>query len=198
MIDDEGMIVFPQHLLANADVSKIFAEIMLEYLISHMNDLGMSLNSPSYLLITLIAGPHAGLHLQLFKLVFRSISAFPDNESVLQPYVAPIITKSMSFARDVSDSSNYFYLLRELFRGISNSGKYNEFAKEFLPLLSSLLEGLNILQESSHPPALKELFIELSLRIPVKLSALLPSLKLLIKPLVMSIETEGELVRYGI
>lgn len=71
----------------------------------------------------------------------------------------------------------------------------NEYAKEFLPLLGTLLEGLNSLHESAHPPHMRELFVELSLRVPVRLSVLLPSLKLLMKPLILALETGGEIVR---
>lgn len=180
IVENPNMMAVPQNFLATevSSIPRLFADILLNFLISKMGDL---------------SGPHAEILLQLFKMVFRSVSLFPENEPILQPHLGPIITESMRWASLVKDSANYFYLLKHLFRSIAN-GKFNEFAKEFLPLLSSLLDGLNILQESAHPPHLRELFVELSLRIPVRLSALLPCLKLLVKPLVLALEAVGELV----
>lgn len=180
IIENSGMMSVPQNFLASEvpGIPRLFADILLNFLISKLGDL---------------AGPNAETLLQLFKMVFRSVSLFPENEPVLQPHLGPLITESMRWSSLVKDSANYFYLLKHLFRSIAN-GKFNEFAREFLPLLTSLLEALNVLQDSAHPPHLRELFVELSLRIPVRLSALLPCLKLLIKPLVLALEAVGDLV----
>jgi len=67
-----------------------------------------------------------------------------------------------------------------------------------LPLLSSFLEGLNALQDSGHSSDLKELFVELCLKVPVKLTILLPCLRLLVKPLILSLEMAGDLGFYGL
>ena len=75
--------------------------------------------------------------LRLFKLVFGSVSLFAENEPVLQPHLAPIITSSMKFAAEVKDPTNYFQLLRALFRSIGG-GKFEFLYKEFLPLLPGL------------------------------------------------------------
>jgi len=64
--------------------------------------------------------------------------------------------------------------------------------------LSSFLEGLNTLQESAHPLHLRELFVELSLSVPVKLSALIPCLRLLIKPLILALEGSSDLCVHGL
>ncbi len=59
-----------------------------------------------------------------------------------------------------------------------------------------LLEGLNKLQNSSHTQSMKELFVELALTIPVRLSLLLPCLPLWVKPLLLALESNStELVR---
>ena len=47
---------------------------------------------------------------------------------------------------------------------------------EFLPLLPSLLQSLNRLQSGLHKQQMKDLFIELCLTVPVRLSNLLPYL----------------------
>jgi hypothetical protein len=60
------------------------------------------------------------------------------------------------------------------------------FAREFLPIIGSLLEGFNSLHESSQPQAIRELFVELALRIPVRLSLQMPVLKYNFPPLTPS------------
>lgn len=107
----------------------------------------------------------------------------------------------MRQASTVQQSANCFFLLKSLFAATGP-----KFTKEFLPLLSSFLEGtrnpsnaltwlgLNTLQESAHPLHLRELFVELSLSVPVKLSALIPCLRLLIKPLILALEGSSDLV----
>lgn len=72
--------------------------------------------------------------LRLFKLVFGSVTLFIENEPVLQPHLAYVITTSMKFAAEVKDPSNYFQLIRALFRSIGG-GKFEYLYKEFLPLL---------------------------------------------------------------
>lgn len=61
-----------------------------------------------------------------------------------------------------------------------------------------LLEGLNKLQNSSHPQNVKDLFVELALTVPVRLTALLPSLRLVMKPLLLALESNNELVLQGL
>lgn len=115
-----------------------------------------------------LSGPDktaATVLLRLFKLVFSAIPLFPENESVLQPHLATIITSAMKYhsnffffkyifvsfhlvsnisfmfskhASEVKESLNYFALLRSLFRSIGG-GKFDLFMKEFLPLLPGML-----------------------------------------------------------
>ncbi len=94
----------------------------------------------------------ASVILRLFKLIFSSLSMFADNETVLQPHLATIITSSMKypifrmietyliwrrFSSEVKESLNYFALLRSLFRSMSG-GKFDLLMKELLPLLPSM------------------------------------------------------------
>jgi len=70
----------------------------------------------------------------------------------------------------------------------------HEFIKEILPLLGSLLEGLNSLQESSHSQQMRELFIDICFRLPVRTLVQAPVFKYLAKPLVLALESNGDLV----
>jgi len=77
--------------------------------------------------------------------------------------------------------------LRALFRSIG-VGKFELLYKEFFPLLPILLENFNRLLSVAHKPQMKELFVELCLTVPVRLSALLPHLHFLMKPLVYALQ----------
>jgi len=185
MLENQGMLTIPQHFLANPGVSRIFADILLNFLIDRMRNLASGDKTVAAVLV------------RLFKLVFGSVTLFAENEPVLQPHLATIITTSMKHATEVKDSINYFVLLRALFRSIGG-GKFDLSFKEFLPLLPGLLEGLNRLQTSSHSQTMRELFVELALTIPVRLSTLLPCLRSLMRPLVLALESATELVIQGL
>ena len=185
ILENHAILTIPQHFLANPGVSKIFAEILLNFLIERMKNLAGNDKIASSVL------------LRLFKLVFGSVTIFAENEPVLQPHLATIITSAMKHATEVKDSTNYFVLLRALFRSIGG-GKFDQFFKEFLPLLPALLEGLNRLQNSSHSQNMRDLFVELALSVPVRLSALLPCLRLLMRPLVIALDSSNELVLQGL
>lgn len=69
--------------------------------------------------------------------------------------------------------------------------------QQFLPLLPSILQQLNRLQNSSHRQSIHELFVELCLTVPVRLSSLLPYLPLLMDPLVCALYGSPTLVQQG-
>lgn len=88
---------------------------------------------------------------------------------------------------------NYFQLLRALFRSIGG-GSHDLLYQEFLPLLPNLLEGLNRLQSGLHKQHMKDLFVELCLTVPVRLSSLLPYLPMLMDPLVSALNGSHGLI----
>lgn len=102
----------------------------------------------------------------------------------------------MQLALRSRDSNNYFWLLRALFRSIG-SGAHDLLYQQFLPLLPSILQQLNRLQNSSHRQSIHELFVELCLTVPVRLSSLLPYLPLLMDPLVCALYGSPTLVQQG-
>ena len=186
MIRNPLLICIPQYFLAIHDVSKMFASLLLKKLVLDLPDLG-SKNLEK-----------AQIYLRLFKLVFLSISVFPeDNECVLQTHLATLIKDSLKYALEAEEPLHYFYLLRSLFRSIGG-GRFELLYKEVLPLLPLLLDALNPMLTSSIDTSSKELFIELSLTIPVRLSVLLPYLSSLMKPLVMSLQSSPELISQGL
>lgn len=114
---------------------------------------------------------------------------------------------------------NYFLLLRALFRSIGG-GSHDLLYQEFLPLLPNLLEGtsitrqrcysrtltslylflagLNRLQSGLHKQHMKDLFVELCLTVPVRLSSLLPYLPMLMDPLVSALNGSNVLISQGL
>ena len=61
-----------------------------------------------------------------------------------------------------------------------------------------LFSGLNVLQNGQHKSQVKDLFVELSLTVPVRLSSLLPYLPLLMGPLVSALKGSSALVNQGL
>lgn len=171
--------------LANPNTSPIFATVLVEYLLQHMAEMGSTVERSS-------------LYLRLFKLVFGSVSLFPQqNEHMLKPHLHQIVNRSMELAMTAKDPYNYFLLLRALFRSIGG-GSHDLLYQEFLPLLPDLLQGLNSLQSSHHKQHMKDLFVELCLTVPVRLSSLLPYLPKLMDPLVSALNGSPTLISQGL
>ncbi|KAJ2442099.1 transcription-associated protein 1, partial [Coemansia sp. RSA 2337] len=137
--------------------------------------------------------------LHLFKIAFLALAFFPEaNEPVLQPYIQPIINSALTISKSAKKPENYFLLLRALFRSIGG-GRYESLYKEVFPVLQNLLETLNgALGFTKRASPMQELFVEICLTVPVRLSVLLPYLSLLMKPLVFALESGPELVSQGL
>jgi len=171
--------------LSSPSISPTFATILVEYLLERMSDMGNSLE-------------RSNLYLRLFKLVFGSVSLFPaENEHMLRPHLNQIVNRAMELAMSAKEPFNYFLLLRALFRSIGG-GSHDLLYQEFLPLLPNMLEGLNRLQSGLHRQHMKDLFVELCLTVPVRLSSLLPYLPMLMDPLVSALNGSYCLVSQGL
>ena len=177
--------IIPNSFLANSTTSATFAGILLTFLLQRMDTMGCN-------------SEQSNLHLKLFKLVFGSVTLFAqENELMLKPHLHEIVNRSMSLANTAQDPCNYFLLLRALFRSIGG-GSHEQLYQEFLPLLSNLLQGLNRLQSGQHKPFMKDLFVELCLTVPVRLSSLLPYLHMLMDPLVSALNGSQTLISQGL
>ena len=176
------ILAIPQLFLNNPQISANFSAPLLKYLVDNFKDLG----GPEPTKCTVI--------LRLFKLLFMALGLFPEqNERVFQPHLANIIMSSLKISSKTKDPANYFLLLKGLFRSIGG-GKFESLYQEVLPVLQVLLESLNDLLTSSHAATMKELFVELILTVPVRLSTLLPHLSYLMRPLVIALQSGPELV----
>ncbi|PNF39460.1 hypothetical protein B7P43_G11090, partial [Cryptotermes secundus] len=171
--------------LSNPTTSPIFATVLVEYLLERMEEMGSNVE-------------RSNLYLKLFKLVFGSVSLFPaENEHMLRPHLHQIVNRSMELAMSAKEPYNYFLLLRALFRSIGG-GSHDLLYQEFLPLLPNLLQGLNSLQSGLHKQHMKDLFVELCLTVPVRLSSLLPYLPMLMDPLVSALNGSPTLISQGL
>lgn len=182
---NSALQIVANFFLANRTTSPIFATILVEYLLERMEEMG---SNPE----------KSNLYLKLFKLVFGSVSLFAaENELMLKPHLHKIVNRSMSLALSARDPYNYFLLLRALFRSIGG-GSHDLLYQEFLPLLPTLLQGLNGLQSGLHKQHMKDLFVELCLTVPVRLSSLLPYLPMLMDPLVSALNGSQTLISQGL
>ncbi|KAL3088823.1 hypothetical protein niasHT_023171 [Heterodera trifolii] len=161
---------------------------LVKFLLNKLSELGGTNNEK------------ASLHLMLFKLIFQTVS-FSQNssesENLLKPFLHRIVQDSMQLASTSRECTNYFLLLRALFRSIG-TGTHDLLYQQFLPLLPSILQQLNRLQNGAHRQSVHELFVELCLTIPVRLSSLLPYLPLLMDPLVCALNGSPALVQQGL
>ncbi|KAI8605964.1 hypothetical protein EDD21DRAFT_315697 [Dissophora ornata] len=181
-----SLLQIPQFFLANEHVSQNFAGILFRFLVDRLDKLGGEDQN------------YSSVILRLFKLAFMAVTLFPDaNEIVLQPHLGNIIMNSIKLSTKAKEPVNYFVLLRSLFRSIGG-GRFELLYNEVKPLLQVLLEGLNSLLALANKQHMRELFVELCLTVPVRLSVLLPYLNYLMNPLVLALQASSELVSQGL
>jgi transformation/transcription domain-associated protein len=186
MFEHSALLHVPQFFLASEATSPNFCGMLLQFLMNNIEDVGTKIEKKSQVL------------LRLFKLSFMSVTLFSvQNEAVLLPHVRDIVLKSIHLATTAEKPMNYFTLLRSLFRSIGG-GRFDNLYKEILPLLEVLLENLNTQLESARNPNERDMFVELCLTVPARLSNLLPHLSHIMKPLVVALGGGQELVSKGL
>ena len=186
IFEHTALLHVAQFFLASEATSPSFCGMLLQFLMAHIEDVGTADVKKSQIL------------LRLFKLSFMAVTLFStQNESVLLPHVGQIVLKSISLSTTAEEPMNYFLLLRSLFRSIGG-GRFEHLYKEILPLLEVLLEVLNTLLTSARKTVERDLYVELCLTVPARLSNLLPHLNYLMKPLVVALRAGPELVTQGL
>ncbi|KAK1766179.1 hypothetical protein QBC33DRAFT_453494 [Phialemonium atrogriseum] len=181
-----GLLHIPQFFLASEATSPSFCGMLLRFLMERIEDVGSADVKKSSIL------------LRLFKLAFMAVTLFASqNEQVLLPHVVDIVTKSIELSTKAEEPMNYFLLLRSLFRSIGG-GKFEHLYKQILPLLEMLLDVLNNLLMAARKPAERDLYVELCLTVPARLSNLLPHLSFLMRPLVVALRAGTDLVGQGL
>lgn len=186
IFDHTGLLHIPQFFLASEATSPSFCGMLLRFLMQHIEDVGSA------------DVKKASILLRLFKLAFMAVTLFAaQNEQVLLPHVVDIVTKSIEYSTKAEDPMNYFLLLRSLFRSIGG-GKFEHLYKKILPLLEMLLDVLNNLLRAARKQSERDLYVELCLTVPARLSNLLPHLSFLMRPLVVALRAGPELVGQGL
>ena len=175
--EHSALLHIPQFLLASEATSPAFCGMLLKFLMGKLEEVGQKDGSKTPVL------------LRLFKLSFMAVTLFSQhNESVLLPHVRELITRSIELSVTAEEPTNYFLLLRSLFRSIGG-GRFELLYKEILPLLEMLLEVLNTQLAAAPDGASRDLFVELSLTVPARLSHLLPHLSYLMRPLTVALRS---------
>lgn len=186
MFEHTALLHIPQFFLASEATSPSFAGMLLQFLMDKIEDVGSSDIKKSSIL------------LRMFKLSFMAVTLFcVQNEQVLLPHVTKLVTRAIRLATTADEPMNYFYLLRSLFRSIGG-GKFEGLYKEILPLLEMLLDVLNNLLTAARKPQERHLYVELCLTVPARLSNLLPHLSYLMRPLVVALRADQDLVGQGL
>ena len=186
MFEHPALLHVPQFFLASEATSPAFAGMLLQFLMDRISEVGTSDMKRSAIL------------LRMFKLSFMAVTLFSQqNEQVLLPHVTKIVTQSIQLSTTAEQPMNFFYLLRSLFRSIGG-GRFELLYKEILPLLEMLLEVLNNLLMAARKPQERDLYVELCLTVPARLSNLLPHLSYLMRPLVVALRAGSDLVGQGL
>ncbi|TQS39408.1 hypothetical protein Golomagni_00069 [Golovinomyces magnicellulatus] len=186
IFEHTSLLHIPQFFLASEATSPSFSGMLLKFLMTKIHEVGTANVKKSSIL------------LRLFKLAFMSVTLFSNqNEQVLIPHVVEIITKSIELSTTAEEPINYFLLLRSLFRSIGG-GKFEHLYKQILPLIEMLLEVLNSLLHAARKPLDRDLYVELCLTVPARLSNLLPHLSYLMRPLVVALRAGSDIVGQGL
>lgn len=186
MLENAALLHIPQFFLASEVTSANFSSILIAFLKANLDQLGKVELVKSNILI------------RLFKLCFMSVNLFPTtNESVLLPHLNSLILDSLKLATKAEEPIVYSYLVRILFRSISG-GRFESLYKEIMPILPVLLESLNKLIANARRPYSRDIYVELCLTVPVRLSVLVPHLNYLTRPLVYALNGSQELVSQGL
>ncbi|KAK6458258.1 uncharacterized protein RJT20DRAFT_126237 [Scheffersomyces xylosifermentans] len=186
MLDNAALLHLPQFFLASEITSANFSSILIAFLRENLDQLGKVELVKSNILI------------RLFKLCFMSVNLFPTaNEGVILPHLNYLILESLKFATKAEEPIVYSYLVRILFRSISG-GRFENLYKEIMPILPVLLENLNKMIANARRPYERDIYVELCLTVPVRLSVLVPHLNHLTRPLVYALNGSQELVSQGL
>ncbi|OAA68650.1 histone acetylase complex subunit [Niveomyces insectorum RCEF 264] len=186
IFEHTALLHIPQYFLASEVTSPAFCGMLLRFLMERIEDVGLA------------DVKKASVLLRMFKLAFMAVTLFAaQNEQILLPYVVDIISKSVELSTRAEEPMNYFLLLRSLFRSIGG-GKFEHLYKQILPLLEMLLDVLNNLLLAARKPVERDLYVELCLTVPARLSNLLPHLNFLMRPLVAALRAGSDMVGQGL
>ncbi|KAH3687065.1 hypothetical protein WICPIJ_001938 [Wickerhamomyces pijperi] len=186
ILQDSVLLYIPQFLIANDEVTSNFLSVLIAFLMKKLPELGSADVTRCNVII------------RLFKLCFMSLNLFPEkNESIILPHLNSMVLDSLKYTTTAKEPSPYFHLIRLLFRSIGG-GRFENLYMEIIPFVQVVLEALNRLIINARKPTERDIYVELCLTVPVRLSVLVPHLKHLMRPLVLALQSPTELVSQGL
>ncbi|KAF8974524.1 hypothetical protein BDZ97DRAFT_2053099 [Flammula alnicola] len=176
-----------QHLFTRDTTSATLLAIVLRFLVDRLPLLG------DYDDLT------AASTIRLYKMAFGAVAAHPStNEAILASHVSKLLMDCFPLAAKAKKPTNYFHLLRALFRAIGiGGGRYELLYNAVVPLLPEMLESLNRQLLSSEGQT-RDMIVELCLTVPLRLTHLLPHLTYLMQPLALALRGNQDLVSQGL
>ena len=187
MICNTQLVHIFSTLLQAPKVYRPFADVLVNFLASSKLDVLKQPDSSA-----------AKLVLHLFRFIFGAVSkAPPDLERILQPHVPVIMEVCMKNATEVERPLGYIQLLRLMFRALAGC-KFELLLRDLIPMLQPCLNMLLTMLEGPTGEDMRDLLLELCLTLPARLSALLPHLPRLMKPLVLCLKGNDDLVSLGL
>lgn len=141
----------------------------------------------------------AAATIRLYKIAFGAVASHPGtNEAILASHVGKLLMDCFPLAAKATKPTNYFHLLRALFRAIGvGGGRYELLYNAVLPLLPDMLDSLNRQLLASEGQT-RDMIVELCLTVPLRLTHLLPHLTYLMQPLALALRGTPELVSQGL
>ncbi|KAF9567316.1 hypothetical protein CPC08DRAFT_17123 [Agrocybe pediades] len=141
----------------------------------------------------------AAATIRLYKMAFGAVATHPGtNEAILASHVSKLLMDCFPLAAKATKPTNYFHLLRALFRAIGvGGGRYELLYNAVVPLLPDMLESLNRQLLASQGQT-RDMIVELCLTVPLRLTHLLPHLTYLMQPLALALKGTPELVSQGL
>lgn len=186
IFDNPALLHIVHLFLGSETTSANFTAALLEFLIKKMPEMGEGEAKKTNVLM------------RLFRQCFTALNMFPAvNEQVMLPHLTEIIVEALELTSTAKEPFVYFYLLRALFRSIGG-GRFESLYQAVLPLLPVVLETLNKRLETTRVPQERDIYVELCLTVPVRLSLLVPHLSYLMRPLVAALNGSPELVSQGL
>ncbi|KAM3383848.1 hypothetical protein ACQJBY_008479 [Aegilops geniculata] len=183
MITNNQLLHIFSSLLQAPKVLRPFTDVLINFLVSLKLD---ALKQPD--------SPAAKLVLQLFRFLFIAAAKAPEScERTLQPHVPVIMEVCMKSATEVEKPLGYMHLLRSMFRAL-NSAKFDSLMRDLIPSLQPCLNLLLSMLDGPTTADMRDLILELCLILPARLSSLLPHIPRLMKPLVLALKGNDDLV----
>jgi transformation/transcription domain-associated protein len=176
-----------QALFTREQCSPTLLAIVLGFLVQHLPKLGEEDDLS------------AATTIRLFKMAFGAVATHTQaNEPILAHYISRLLLDCFPLAAKAPRPTNYFHLLRNLFRAIgAGGGRFEILYKEVLPLLPEMLESLNKQLLAMENPT-RDIIVELCLTVPLRLTHLIPHWRYLMRPLTLALKSGPDLVAQGL